>query len=184
MYNELINITTDGNVMLDDNSIGLMPKLFAVYKDKRMGSKMVKYIVSVYDYKSPYRRLPLDERRSRVTYNLFEKTKPIDESKELIAEAIDEYIKLQFDPLIDEYNAMCEQSYKMTKVFLGIQPTAENLEDLNKLQTEMGKAAKSRDAHKDLIKKDAESDTKIQGTGSEDFSILEQELRMGGDGTQ
>lgn len=179
MYNELIDIDTDGNVLLHDNSIAFMPKLFAVYKNKHMGSKMVKYIVSVYDYKSPFRRLPLDERRSRVTYVLFNKQKPIDESKDIIAEAIDEYVKLQFDPLIDEYNAMCEQSYKMTKVFLGIEPTETNLEDLNKLQTEMGKAAKSRDAHKELIKKDSESDTKIQGTGSEDFSLLEQELQLG-----
>ena len=178
MYNELIDIDTDGNVFLHDDSIALIPELFAVYKNKHMGSKMVKYIVSVYDYKSPLRRLPLGERRSRVSYIIYGKQKAIDESK--IKDAIDEYLKLQFDPLIDEYNAMCEQSYKMTKVFLSIEPTAENLEDLNKLQTEMGKAAKSRDAHKELIKKDSESDTKIQGTGSEDFSLLEQDLMLGG----
>ena len=179
MYNELIDIDTDGNVLLHDNSIALAPALFKVYKNKHMGSKMVKYIVSVYDYKSPFRRLPLDERRARVSYSVYAKDRAINEDKPIIQEAIEEYLRLQFDPLIDEYNAMCEQSYKMTKVYRGIEPTQENLEELNKLQFEMGKAAKARDHHKDLIKKDAESDTKIQGTDSSEFSMIEEEVSLG-----
>ena len=57
MYNELIEIDREGNVFLQDNSISLMPKLWEVYKHKRMGSNMVRWIVSMADYKSPYRRL-------------------------------------------------------------------------------------------------------------------------------
>jgi len=179
MYNQLIEIEKDGNVFLQDNSIALMPKLWAVYKDKNMGSNMVKWIVGVYDYKSPYRRLPLEERKSRVSYMVFSKDSNPKENNQLVLDAIEEYIKLQYDPLIDEYNAMCDKSYEMTKVYREMKPTAQNIEELNKLQTEMGKAAKSREEIKKLILKDQESEAKISGTGSEDFSIFEQEDRIG-----
>ena len=181
MYNELININKDGNVFLEDDSIALMPCLWAVYKNKNMGSNMVKWIVAIYDHKSPFRRLPLDERRSRVTYMYFEKTKHPRENDKLILDAIDEYTKVQYDPLIDEYNAMCEQSYKMTKVYRSIEPNQGNLEDLNKMQDQMGKAAISRDKIKALILKDQESESKISGTGSDDFSVFEEMERIGND---
>ena len=103
-----------------------------------------------------------------------------DKANELMVEAIDEYIKLQYDPLIDEYGAMCDQSFAMTKIYRSIVPTEKNLEDLTKLQVEMGKAAKARDAHKELILKDQETEANIQGTDSSDFTIFEQELLNGG----
>lgn len=175
MYNQLIDISKDGNVFLTDNSIALMPKMWDVYKDKHMGSKMVKWIVSVYDYKSPYRRLPEEERIAKATYIIFGSKTSSKIKSQKVKDAIDEYIKLQYDPLIDQYNAMCEQAFKMTVVYKGIKPTAENLEDLNKLQEQMQKAATSRDKIKELIKKDEESEGKIAGTGSDDFSIFEEE---------
>jgi len=179
MYNELVNINKEGNVFLQDDSIALMSALWAVYKHKNMGSNMVKWIVAIYDHKSPFRRLPLDERIARVTYLYFEKDKHPRENDKLVKDAIDEYIKLQYDPLIDEYNAMCEQSFKMTKLYRSIEPTESNLEDLNTMQEKMGKSAKSRDAIKALILKDQESESKISGTGSEDFSVFENDERIG-----
>ena len=166
MYNQLIEIDKDGNAFLQDDSIALMPKLWEVYKHKRMGSKMVKWIVAVYDYKSPFRRFPEDERKIQVSFSIYEKNTNSLANDELVIEAIEEYIKFQYDPLIDEYNSMLEQSYKMTKVYRAIEPTVANLEELNKLQELMGKAAKSRDAHKQLILKDKETESKIQGTVS------------------
>ena len=68
-------IDKEGNVLIQDNSIILMPKLFEVYKHKRMGSDMVRWIVCIADYKSPYRRLPEQERIRTVTYNIFSKYK-------------------------------------------------------------------------------------------------------------
>jgi hypothetical protein len=179
MYSELIDVDTDGNVFIKDNSIALMPKLFAAYKNKHMGSNMVKYIVGVYDYKSPFRRLPLEERKSRVAYSIYSKDKATSVGDKLVEEAIEEYVKLQYDPLIDEYDSMCDKSFQMTKVYRSIVPTAENLEDLNKMQEQMGKAAISRDKIKALILKDQETESKIQGTGSDDFSIWEQDEIIG-----
>jgi hypothetical protein len=123
--------------------------------------------------------LPEEERISRVTYAYFGKDSTSKIKREEVQEAIKEYIGLQYDPLIDQFNAMSDQMFNMTKVYKGITPTADNLEDLNKLQTEMGKAAKSREAIKELIIKDQESESKIAGTTSENFSLFEQEERLG-----
>ena len=95
MYNELIDIDRDGNVFLQDNSIALMPKMWEVYKHKRMGSNMIRWIVSVADYKSPYRRLPEKERIRTVTYNIFESYKSKLCEDELVCEALEEYKKDQ-----------------------------------------------------------------------------------------
>lgn len=178
MYNTLVEINKDGDVFLQDNSIALMPKLWAVYKKRSLGSNMVKWIVSVYDYKSPFRRLPLEERKVRASYSVYGKEKNLKEKDEFVLEAIDEYIKLQYDPLIDQYNAMCEQAYEIGKVFRNIKADKDNLEELNKLQKQMQEAATSRDKIKELILKDMESEVKISGTGSDDFSIFEQEERL------
>ena len=43
----------------------------------------------------------------------------------------------------------------------------------------MGKAAISRDKIKALILKDQESEAKISGTGSDDFSVFEDDERIG-----
>jgi len=179
MYNELINVDTDGNVFLHDDSIALMPKLFKVYKNKYMGSNMVKYIVSVYDYKSPFRRLPEEERKSRVAYSIYSKDKATNSSDKLVGEAIEEYLKLQYDPLIDQYNTMGEQIYKMNKVYGAMVPTEDNLEDMNKIQDQMGKAALAREKIKELILKDQQSESNIKGTGSEDFSVFEEDQIIG-----
>lgn len=179
MYNELIDVDTDGNVFLKDNSIALIPKMWAVYKHKHMGSKMVKYIVGVYDYKSPYRRLPEEERESRVAYSIYSKDKAPRTSEKIFSEAVEEYLKLQYDPLIDQYNTMGEQMYKMNKVYKDMTPTEKNLEDMNKMQDQMGKAATARDKIKDLILKDQQTESVLKGTGSEDFSIWEQDEIIG-----
>jgi len=178
MYNELIDIDKEGNVIIQDNSITLMPKLYEVYKHKRMGSDMVRWIVCIADYKSPYRRLPEEERVRTVTYNIFSKYKHSYCSDDLVLDALNEYKKLQYDPLIDQYNAMSEQMYKVTQVYRNMVPTQKNLEDLNDIAIKMEKAALARDKIKALILKDQESDAKISGTSSENFSVLETKLRL------
>ncbi len=178
MFNELIEIDRDGNVFLQDHTIALMPKLFDIYKNKRMGSNMVRWIVCMSDYKSPFRRLPEAERVRTVTYNIFNSYKNKLCEDDIVLEAITEYRKLQYDPLIDQYNAMSEQMYKVTQVYRSIEPTQKNLEELNDIAIKMEKAALARDKIKLLILKDQETDSKIQGTSSENFSMLETKLRL------
>jgi hypothetical protein len=63
----------------------------------------------------------------------------------------------------------------MNKVYKAMVPTEKNLEDMNKMQEQMGKAAIARDKIKDLILKDQQTETNIKGTGTEDFSVFEEE---------
>ena len=181
IFGTAVDVDTDGNVFVNDKGVSLLPKLFEVYKKKGMGSNMVKWIVMVGDYKSPYRKLPLEERESLATSIVFGKSKYKTCEDDLVKDARKEYMKTQYDPLIDQYNAMSEQIFKTTQVYKSITPTKENLADLNKIQIEMGKAAKSRDDIKTLIVKDQESEIKIQGAGSEDFSMFEDRMNLTGE---
>ena len=81
--------------------------------------------------------------------------------------------------MIDQYNAMSEQMFLMTKVFKSMTPTKDNLTELNDIQLKMQKAAEAREKLKEMILKDQESESKIQGTDSSKFSIFEQEERFG-----
>jgi hypothetical protein len=177
MYNHLIEIQKDGNVFLQDDSIALMPKLWAVYKDKHMGSNGVRWIVAMCDYKSPFRRLPLEERTRQVSFSVFGKDVWSYAKDKKVDEAIDEYNMLQRSPLIDQYNAMLEMSYKITKTYQTMSPTKENISDINKLAVEMQKAADSMEKLKELIIKSQDADSKFHGSTSGDFSILESRLR-------
>lgn len=179
MDSTLIDINTDGNIFLHDKSIALLPCLWEVYKDKYLGSNMVKYIVAVYDYKSPYRKLPEDERKNRVAYMVYGKDKATRESDKKVSLAVEEYLKQQYDPLVDQYMTMGEQMYKMNKVYKEIEPTAKNLDELNDIQKKMGISAESRDKIKTLILKDQQTESNIKGTGTEDFSVFEEEQILG-----
>jgi hypothetical protein len=181
MFGTLIDVGNDGNVFIQDRGLALIPKLWSVYKKKGMGSKMVRWIVMVDDYKSPYRKKPLDERIELVTNIVFGKPKYKACEDILVLSAREEYLKMQYDPLIDQYNAMSDQIYKITRVYKNIKPTEENLDDLNNIQIQMGKASKARDDIKTLIIKDQESEVKIQGAGTEDFSMFEEEQRYKGE---
>ncbi len=112
MFNQLVEIGKSGNVFINDHSIALIPKLWEVYKHKRMGSDMVRWIVSVEDYKSPYRRYPEIERIKTVTYYIYEKSSHKLCDDPLVKKAREEYRKLQYDPLIDQYNVINDCMYE------------------------------------------------------------------------
>lgn len=174
MYNQLIEIDKDGNAFMQDHTIALMPKLWAVYKHKRMGSKMVRYIISMYDYKSPYRRLPQEARNKEVTYNVFGSHSNSFIDNDIVKEAILEYDRLQFDPDIDQYNAMVEMAGKVTIAFNAMKPTVANVSDINKMSKEMFSAAEAREKMKKLILKGQEDEVKIHGSTLNDLSLIEE----------
>ncbi|MHA1690189.1 MAG: hypothetical protein ACTSU7_01000 [Candidatus Heimdallarchaeaceae archaeon] len=178
-----MDIDKSGNIMLQDNSIVLLPKMFEVYKHKHMGSPMIRFIVSMYDYKSPYRNLPEERRLDRVKYNIW-KDKPSGLIKhDLVKEASEEYMNLQYDPDIEAYKVMMEKAHEINKVLKGMKITEDNIEDVNILQEKMAKASKSRQDMLEIIKKTKDSDRKIfgqSGSGNK-FSLIEQQKRQKGE---
>jgi hypothetical protein len=178
MFNEIVEIDKDGNAFLEDNTISVLPHLWAVYKKKHMGSKMVKFIIAVEDYHSPYRRLPAEQRLKTVTYNLFETKRHKLCEDPMVLLAREEYRMMQYDPLIDQYRAMTDQMFEITKIFRAMKPNNQNLDEINDMQIKMQKAADARSKIKEMIIKDQEGEHKIAGTSSDDFSFLEQGQRL------
>jgi hypothetical protein len=176
MFGTLIDIDTEGNILMKDKGVALLPTLFKVYKNKYLGSKAVKWIVAMYDYRSPYRGLPKEQRETMVNNMLLEKDKCTFKEKPLIIDAIKEYKSISYDPDYEEYRSMVDKSSEVIKVFKQLKVNSENISTINDLQVEMGKAAKSRRELKNAIISEIESGNKIAGVGGDDdLSIFEQE---------
>lgn len=179
MFNLLIEVGKDGNVLLNDKSIAFCPSLFKVYQHPRMGSNMVRWIVMVYDHKSPYRNLPYSERIKSVTAVCFDKTEHYLTEDDIVKEAVEEYKKLLYNPLIDQYNAIREKMQAKTNIYKKMIPTEDNFTQLSDMEVEMEKTATSLEKIKEKILKDMESKDKIKGAEEGDLSIIEQQLELG-----
>ena len=170
----LFDVGKDGNVIANDKSILLCPSFLEVYKNDRMGSNVVRWIVLIYDYKSPYRNIPFEERHEYITHLIFDKKKHWVTSDELVGKAVTEYRKMQYDPLIEQYNAMRDMMHKKTIVYKSMEPDSKTLEMINELEISMQKSSEALEKMKQLIIKDQTSEIKIHG-GNDGFSLLEQE---------
>lgn len=177
MFNTLIDIDRDGNIFLIDKSIALAPKLWAVYKDKNMGSNMVRWIVSVEDYKSIYRQLPMELREERSMDSIFGEKNGYCTNKK-VKEARLEYRKLQYDPLYDQYEAMNEKMFEITKVFRTIKVKEDNIDMINELSVKMEKAAASRQRIQKLIEESGVTQMNLHGKDGDDLSFQEEILEM------
>jgi hypothetical protein len=178
MFGTLIDIDTEGNILIHDKGVSLLPCMWAVYKDRYLGSKSVKWIVAMYDNKSPYRKLPIITREEIVNSKILKKMTCSFKNKKKVIEAIAEYRLLNFDADLNEYRSMVDKSAQVVKVFEDIKVTDKNLKEINDLQVEMGKSAKSRREIRNAIIKEQEDGNKIAGMEGEDFSIFEQEERL------
>lgn len=178
MFGTLINVDRDGNVFLSDKGIVLLPKLFAVYKHSRMGSDMVKWIVGVYDYESPYRKLPLEQRISTVTYNLFKKKKHSYCADEVVKEAVIEYELNQYDELVEAYNLLRQKNFERMQRLKALSVVPENMDEINRLQHEIVKATEEIDKLKGIIIKNQQEHVNIRGKKEVTFSVMEERQRM------
>lgn len=175
LFGQIFDIDRDGEVLLLDKTIALCPKIWAVWKHKRLGSKAIRWIAAVYDYKSPYRNLPFAERHAEVTKKFYD-TKNIYLTREPeMLEAIKEYISLQFNPLIEQHNAMCEKMVLKTEAYKTLEVTESTLESINKMEVGFQKSAEAIAEQRALIIKDLEGGIKIHGVGEGGLSFLEQD---------
>jgi hypothetical protein len=178
MFGLLFDIEKDGNVLLQDKSIALCPAIFEVYKHKRMGSDAVRWIVMVHDYKSPYRNLPIEERKKYVTKILFDKESHYILDDPLFVNAVEQYKVLQYDPILEQYMAMRDKMYEKTKIYKTKDVNEKNLSEINELEVEFEKSATALEKIKQIIIKNMESDVKFTGKEMNNLSLLEQQLAM------
>lgn len=173
----LFDIDKEGNVMDQDNTIALVPELLEVYNTKNYGSDAIRWIIMMYDYKSPYRNLPIKERYKTVTYKVYKKTKHYILDKPVMKKGIEAFQKLQYDPLIDQYNVYSEKITEFNEVIRGMAPDEANMQKMSKTMEQLGKVTEAREKIKAIILKNEESDAKIHGMNGS-FSILESRQRL------
>jgi hypothetical protein len=179
LFGSLFDVGNDGHIMSNDKTVSLCPELFEVLKNPRMGSNMVRWISAVYDYHSPYRNLPLEERIKTATNIYFNKDTHYLTKDPIVVAAVKEYQRLQYNPLIEQYHAIREKMRHKTEVYSKISPDEKNFSQISEMEVEMEKTATSLEKIKDKILKDMETKNKLQGGEESGLSFIEQSFNIG-----
>jgi hypothetical protein len=161
----------DGDVKLQDDTFLLIPELRTLYE--KHGSKYIRYVILMCDYKSPYRQLILTNREKEVCFDVWgeEKVKHLD--SELVNKAKEKYKKLQYDPTVEQYLVYTEKISEYNQ-FLREMPIAkDNAEMLSRVMKSVKDITEAREELKDLILK-KEEESKMMGGG--EASLLEEML--------
>lgn len=170
---QLFKIDAEGDVRLQDDTFLLIPELKEVYDSKELGSKAIRWIVLVHDYKSPYRQLTLDGRMKEATDDIYHKDKVKELKCGLMQDAIKKYNKLQFDPLREQYQVYTGKISEYNKYIMDTGLRSDTAKELQDLMIGSEKVIKARENLKELIIK-KEDESRIHGGG--DASLLEEML--------
>ena len=177
MFGPIIDIDKSGTAILDKRYFKLVPEFFEVYKDKNLGSKMLLYIVSVYDKRSPYRHLPYEVRKEDVEKSLFGDKKNSRCSHPKVQAAIELYKYIQYDPLVEQYNAIVNKGKEKLNIYKGIVVTKDNIQELNITETKMQASLKSLEDLKVRINAE-EEENKIMGRDGTNLSFIEERIKQ------
>lgn len=168
---QLFSIEVDGDVKLQDDTFLLIPELRTVYE--KLGSKFIRYIVFMADYKSPYRQLISSEREVEVCEDIWnKKPQELKELKgELVKAAMDKYKRLQYDPLIEQYLVYTEKIAEYNQWLRDMPISKDNAEMLGRVMKAQTDIRVSREELQVLILK-KEEESKMMGGG--EASLLEE----------
>ena len=175
MFGPIIDIDKTGSALLDKRFFKLVPEFFDVYNDKNLGGKMLLYIVCVYDRKSPYRHLPYEVRKEDVALRFFGDKHHSRCHHPKVQKAIDIYKYIQYDPLIEQYNALVNKNAEKLKVYSLMVVTEGNLESINKNEALMQKSTEGLGKLKDAINSE-EEEHKIMGREGTNLSFIEERM--------
>lgn len=170
---QLFSIEVDGDVKLQDDTFLLIPELKTLY-DKH-GSKYIRYVVLMCDYKSPYRQLILNEREKEVCIDVWgdEKSKIKHLDTELVKQAKEKYKRLQYDPTVEQYLVYTEKIAEYNQWLREMPIGKDNAEMLGRVMKSVKDITEAREELKDLILK-KEEESKMMGGG--EASLLEELL--------
>lgn len=175
MFGTIINSDKSGDLVIDPRYFALCPQLLEVYNDKNLGGPVLKYIVNVYDRKSIYRHLPLDIRKEDVCIAIFgKKTNPRLTHDKVLA-AIELYEYVQYDTLVDQYNAMINKSKKKIEIYNKMEVTETNMASMNKIESDMQKSTEGLEKLRERIQ-NQEEEREILGNGVGNLSFIEERL--------
>jgi hypothetical protein len=168
---QLFKIDDEGDVKLQDDTFLLIPELKEVYDSSELGSKAIRWIVLVYDYKSPYRQLTLSARIEEATQDIYQKKKVKELNCGLMQDAIKKYNKLQFDPLRDQYRVYTDKIAEYNEYISKMGLRSDTAKELQDLMINSEKVIKARENLKEMIIK-KEDEERIHGGG--EASLLEE----------
>jgi hypothetical protein len=170
---QLFAIEVDGDVKLQDDTFLLIPEMRELYEG--LGSDFVRYVVLMADYKSPYKQLLHGARQEEVCDDIWKKEpKKIKELKNpLIISAIAKYKKLQYDPLVEQYQVYTEKIAEFNQWLREMPITKDNAEMLGRVMKAQTDIRESREELMQLILK-KEEESKMMGGG--EASLLEEML--------
>ena len=170
---QLFKIEVDGDVTLQDDTFLLIPELKALYK--KHGSKYIRYVVFMCDYKSPYRQLILNEREQEICDDVWgvEKSKVKHLDTELVKDSMVKYKRLQYDPTVEQYLVYTEKISEYNQWLRDMPIGKANAEMLGRVMKSVKDITEAREELKDLILK-KEEDSKMMGGG--EASLLEELL--------
>lgn len=162
----VFSINKKGNKILHPDAYKLCPELKKLEEDELL------MIILAYDYHSPFRHLPLDERLRRAKAQVI-KGKDIDVwGQKKIKEAVEMYRSLQYDP---RYESIKVYQDKIASIHEKIRDTDDHalLINLGKLNKEFRKQL--AEIEQELLIEEEKDAVQLQGKGS--LSLLERAMR-------
>ena len=175
MFGTIIKTNSNGSLVMDQKYFALCPELFAVYKDKHMGSKMLQYIVNMYDYSSIYRHLAFDVRQEEVCMAIWGKETHPRIKHEKVQKAIALYEYVQYDPLKDQYQAMVTKNKRKVEIYNMMEVHEKNFSTINDYEAKMQKSTEGLERLKERIESQDE-EREIMGNHSGNLSYVEEML--------
>ena len=99
---------------------------------KKYDSKVVMFIVCMFDYWSPYRNVEFEERKMIVCNDIFQDSKAhVSIMKDqMVKRAIKKYKDLQYDPILDSYNVIGKKVRLMNEVIDQKEVTLESIKNI------------------------------------------------------
>lgn len=170
----LFNIDKKGNVLDDNGFISSIPEFDELFET--LGNKYFKWIVFVYDYESPYRNLPIEQRKAEVSKDIFNNVRYIkEEENPVFVKAVNKYKFLMFDPIVEQYSIQMEKLNQLNKFISNWKVETAELEDIKKIQDIIIKNETLSDIAIKLRQKIAESKSTAKGRllGGGNLTFLE-----------
>ncbi len=165
----LLKISKQGNIVEDDGIFGI-PEFKSVIETSGLGQKGLVYVAYIADYDSPYRHYNESERMRVVAKDLFDNYDWKGQKNKKIADAINKYKELEYDPLDAQLSAFNEKIDEYTTLLKNVKINIDNAADVQKVMIGLEKILATRQKLLDSIERRGER-SKI--AGNRELSYLE-----------
>ena len=169
----LLELSKKGDIVNVDDSVYAIKEFIEVVED--LGIKAMLWVALVCDYDSPYRHFVERERVKSVNKAVFNKYEWKGVTNTKIANAIEKYKELQFDPLDAQLVAFNEKIDEYTRLMRDTRINEDNAESMQKIMIGIEKVLNTRQKLLDAIERRG-SRQKIKGEAK--MSYLEEQMSI------